>query len=92
MTKRKMQKIVNRRPGPTTPDIVHIWSEWTDEFGFRRATCGEDCPVCGKTLRENYLLPPPKFRELDSLNMILCLNCGSRFEYEDYSRCQTITS
>ena len=82
MTKKKMQCIVNRRPGPTTPDIVHIWSEWIDEFGFRHAICDEVCPICQNTLEENILFPPPKFRELDPVNMILCQACGSRFIVE----------
>ena len=85
MTLKQMKKRVSRRPGPTTPDIVHIWSEWIDEFGVRRATCGEDCPVCHKSLRENALFPPVQYKDLDPVDMIYCMNCGSRFIIEDYS-------
>lgn len=84
MTKKKMQRIVNRRPGPTTPDIVHIWSEWIDEFGVRRAICGENCPRCGESFRGNVLFPPLKFKELDHEDMIYCMSCGGRFRTKTY--------
>lgn len=84
MTIAKRKRIASRRPGPTTNNVIPIWSEWIDEFGVRRAICGEDCPVCGKTLRGSALFPPEEFREFDHENMIYCIECGSRFRIRKY--------
>lgn len=73
------RRTVKKRPEPTTEDVVHIFSEWFDEFGIRRAITVEKCPVCKESLRKNVLFPPPKYRDLDPVDMICCLSCGSRF-------------
>lgn len=79
MTITKRKRIASRRPGPTTEDVVLIWTAWRDEAGMRWAVCGENCPVCGKSLRGSPLFPPPGFEEYDPVDMIYCLKCGSRF-------------
>ena len=84
MTIRKRKKIATRRPGPTTEDIISIWTWWRDETGVRWAVCSEQCPICTKNLRGSPLFPPPGFEEYDPIDMIYCIECGSRFRVSKY--------